>query len=177
MLTIPSGYDFLGSTQLVSAAQTTASVAIDLRDILLIQVRVTGYSGGGDIASLRFNGDTGANYRTQFVTFTNATPPVGAGAALAGTVASATLARMFAATSTLQRTQAVFVTNNQATSKVIRFDGYTGTGSAVTQGVIELGGGEWVNTTAQINSVVMLTAGGSVTLSAGSGFAVFGRNL
>jgi hypothetical protein len=34
-----------------------------------------------------------------------------------------------------------------------------------------------VNTTAQITSIELRTAGGTITMPVGTGFAVFGRNL
>jgi len=43
-------------------------------------------------------------------------------------------------------------------------------------GILDIGGGEWVNTSAQITSIEMRTAGGSVTMPAGTGFTVFGCN-
>lgn len=165
------GYDFLGSTVFTSSQQASAVVAIPPRDVLQIQVRVTGYSGG-DIASLRFNGDTGANYWSRCISW-----------AAAGTTAtnaqnaSATLARLFAQTTTLQRSATVGITNYATTSKVGNISAQTSSGSAGTIPVIEFGGFEWVNTSAQITSVQLLTAGGSITMPAGTGFAVFGRNL
>jgi hypothetical protein len=68
------------------------------------------------------------------------------------------------------------LTNNSSTSKVGMVYGQTSTGSAATAGAVEYGGFEWVNTTAQITSIQMITAGGA-TLSAGTGFSVSGRNL
>lgn len=165
------GYDFLGSTVFTGSAQASAVVTIPARDLLQIQVRVTGYSGG-DIASLRFNGDSGANYWSRSISW-----------AAAGTTAtntqnaSATLARLFNQTTTNQRSATVGITNFTTTSKVGNISAQTSSNSAATIPVIEFGGFEWVNTTAQITSVQLLTAGGSITMPAGTGFAVFGRNL
>jgi hypothetical protein len=164
----------LASAKLAAAAASIPALSIPSCDILFVLVRITGYAGA-DIASLRFNGDTGANYRTQFITGTAVATPVFAGTP-AGTVASATLLRLYAATTTLQRVSGTFITNFATTSKVARIDGYTSTGSAATQGVIELGSGEWVNTTAQITSVQLITAGG-LNMNVGSGIAVYGDNF
>lgn len=167
----PDGYDFLGSVKLASAAQTTGALTIAPRDLLLLQVRVTGYSGG-DIASLRFNGDTAANYWSRHVSI------AAAGVTMTNAeTASATLARLHPLTSTQQRSSIHAITNNATTSKVGTVHAQTSSGAAGTIPVLEFGGFEWVNTSAQITSITLLTAGGSITLSAGSGFAVFGRNL
>jgi hypothetical protein len=52
----------------------------------------------------------------------------------------------------------------------------TNTGSAATAGTLDFGGGEWVNTSAQITSIEMRTQGGSITMPAGTGFTVYGSN-
>jgi hypothetical protein len=165
------GYEFLGSTVLTGSAATTGALTIAARDLLLVQVRVTGYSGG-DIASFRFNGDSGTNYWWRClntvaggVTWTNQQ------------AASATLIQLHPLTTTLQRSSLHAITNLASKSKVMTTTATTSTGSAATVGGGELGWGEWVNTTAQITSIELRTAGGSITMPAGTGFAVFGRNL
>lgn len=168
-----TGYDFLGKTAITGSASATSPVlTIEARDMLLVQVRVLGYSGAGDIASLRFNGDTGANYwsrsisiATGGVTLTNAQN------------ASATLARLHPTAVTVQRSSLHAITNNLATSKIGTISAQTGSGAAATVPIIEFGGFEWVNTSAQITSIQLLTAGGSVTMPVGTGFAVWGINL
>lgn len=167
----PVGYEFLGGYEFASSLQTSPAIAVAPRDLLLIQVRVTGYSGG-DIASLRFNGDSGANYWSRHVsiaaggvTMTNAQ------------TASATLARLHPNTTTQQRSSIHAVTNFLSKSKVGTVHAQTSSGAAGTIPELEFGGFEWVNTTAQITSVTLLTAGGSITMPAGTGFAVFGRNI
>ena len=167
----PAGYEFLASTVLTSAAQTTGAISFDARDLLLVQVRVTGYSGS-DIASFRFNTDTGANYWSRYIS-----AATGAVTLTNAQNTSQSLARLFAAGTTLQRSALVNITNNAGTSKVGRVEGQTSSGAAATAPVIEWGGFEWINTSAQITSITMLTAGGSITLGIGSGFAVFGKNL
>lgn len=164
------GYEFLGSTVLGSGAATTASVAFDARDLLLVQIRVTGY-GGSDIASLRFNGDTGANYSSRYLssaaaatTFSN------------NTFQSNTFARCFAVGVTTGRSALVAISNNLGTTKCGAVSALTGTGAVATAPGLELGGFEWVNTAAQITSMLLVTAGGA-NLNTGTGFAVFGRNL
>lgn len=171
MLLNPLGYDFLGSTKMGSASASSAVVTIAPRDLLLVQVRITGYGGGGGIASLRFNGDTGTNYWSRHisiaaggVTLTNAQ------------TVSTTMARLHPAATTLQRSSLHAITNNLGTSKIGTVTATTSTGAAATAGILEFGSFEWVNTTAQITSI-QLVEPSSVTMGAGSGFAVFGRNL
>jgi hypothetical protein len=168
---VPDGLEFLGSTKLAAGAATTATVTIPARDVLVVLVRVTGYAGGGDIASLRFNGDTGANYWSRYLSW-----------AAGGTVVannqnvSQTLARMFALAQTQGRNAIIGINNLTGATKVGNVNGQSGTGAAATAGTLEQGGFEWANTAAQITSIVMLTAGG-VNMNTGSGFAVYGRNL
>jgi hypothetical protein len=61
-------------------------------------------------------------------------------------------------------------------SKPITLQTCTLTGAAATVGLVDIGWGEWVNTSAQITSVEMRTAGGSITMPAGTGFTVYGSN-
>lgn len=169
-LYVPKGFEFLGSTELGTAAATTSTISIPVRDIILIQVRITGYAGGGDIASLRFNGDTGANYWSRYISCA-----AGGTTLVNNQNVSQTLARLFALTTTLQRSTEVVITNNATTSKVGAVRAQTSTGAAATAGGVEFGGFEWVNTSAQISSVTMVTAGGA-NMNAGSGFVVLGAN-
>lgn len=167
-----TGFEFLGSKFLGSAAVTTGALTIPARDFLFLMPRVMGYSGGGDIASLRFNADSGANYWSRYLS-----SAAGATTFSNNVNVSQALARMFATTTTLQRSALIGIINNAATSKVGNVSAQTSTGAAATSGIIETGGFEWINTTAQITSIEMLTSGGAVTMAAGSGFAVWGRNI
>ncbi len=161
----------LGGLELTGNAVTTGVLTIPAYDILRVSVRVTGYSGS-DITSLRFNADAGANYWSRYIS------SAAGGVTLVNTASvSQALARLFALGTTLQRSAIVLITNNAATSKVGIVSGQTSTGAAGTSGVLEFGGFEWVNTSAQITSIEMRTAGGSVTMPAGTGFAVEGRQL
>jgi hypothetical protein len=166
------GWDDLGSTKLAADAITTGALTIAVRDVLLIEVRVVGYSGGGDIASFRFNADSGTTYWSRYIS------SVASGVALVNNQnVSQTLARIFAVSTTQPRNALVGITNFAAKSKVGNVNAQTASGAAGTAGGLEWGGFEWVNTAAQITSIEMRTAGGAVNLLAGSGFAVLGRNL
>lgn len=154
-------------------AASIGPVDIDgLWDMLTINYIITGYGGGGDIAAFRFNNDSGANYWDRHIS-----------AAAASTTltnvqnASTTMIRVASASTQQGRSGTFQVTNFRTTSKIVAIMNQTGSGAAATIPVIELvAGGEWVNTSAQINRVTMLTAAGGA-LNTGSGFAVFGCNI
>jgi hypothetical protein len=164
------GMEDLGSLRLTASAVTTGVLTIPPREQLMILVNIAGYSGG-DIASLRFNGDAGATYWDRHLS-----------AAAGGTTwtntqtASTTLIRLAANGVTQGRTVQVSIMNLANVSKPITMQTCTLTGAAGTVGLADVGWGEWVNTSAQITSVEMRTAGGSITMPAGTGFTVYGSN-
>lgn len=162
--------EYLGGLVLTANAVSTGVLPIKPRDELLILVSVSGYSGA-DIASFRFNGDAGTNYWSRYIN------SVAGGVVLTNNQnVSQTLARIFAVGVTTDRSAIVKIINRSADSKIACVCGITSTGAAATAGAIEFGGFEWVNTAAQITSIEMRTAGGVNTLTARSGFMVFGRN-
>ncbi|HTF79894.1 MAG TPA: hypothetical protein VK620_37230 [Bradyrhizobium sp.] len=167
------GMDFLGSTFLASAAHETAVVTIAPRVQLWIAVHVASYGGSpdptGDIASLRFNGDSGANYWSDHAQFI-------AGAWTDFPLASTNLIRMAGTNSRLSRNVWCQVNNLGNRGKTVNLKNQTGTGDPTVVGVINLGGGEWVNTTDQITSVQLVNQG-SNNMGTNSGFIVFGKNL
>jgi hypothetical protein len=163
--------EFLGSTRMSASAVGTAVVTIPAREQLLVICNIAGYSGG-DIASLRFNGDTGANYWSRHLTCAP-----GATTLTDNPTASATLFRLAGNAVTQGRSVSCSIMNLATISKSIGIGHLqTNTGAAATIGTLDWGGGEWVNTTAQITSVQMLTAGGTITMPAGTGFSVYGVN-
>lgn len=162
----------LGSIRLSSSAVTTGVLTIPAREQLFLLCNIAGYSGGGDIASLRFNGDTGTNYWDRHIT------SVQGGVVLVNTQnASTSLIRLAGNAVTTGRSVTVSIMNLASVSKSVGISHVqTNTGAAATVGGLDIGGGEWVNTSAQITSIEMRTAGGSVTMPAGTGFTVFGSN-
>jgi hypothetical protein len=70
----------------------------------------------------------------------------------------------------------VGIMNLANVSKPVTIQCCTLTGAAATVGLMDVGIGEWVNTSAQITSIEMRTAGGSITMPAGTGFTVYGSN-
>lgn len=171
------GIDYLGSTVLLAGAPQTSIVTVAARDFLWTYHRVSGYGASpnpaGDIASVMFGGasgiDSGPNYWSRHAEFDNGiwqdTP-----------FTAVSLIRLAASNS--QKSRNVFCTiNNRVNStKTVNIKNQTGSGNASIVGALNLGGGEWVNTTDQILNIQMVTASGN-NMGAGSGFAVFGRNF
>lgn len=163
-------WQYLGSARLSVAANTTASVSFAAYDVLLVQVNIPAY-GGSDVASLQFNGDTATNYWTRFLT-------VAAGVTTLTNVPNAadSMIQLGAAT-TNGRSSIINITNPLAKSKVCDITTQIGNGNSTAEGIIHLGGvGEWINTTAQVTSILMKTKGGA-NMGANSGFVVYGRNF
>jgi hypothetical protein len=163
----------LGSIRLSSSAVTTGVLTIPAREQLFLLINIAGYSGS-DIASLRFNGDTGSNYWSRHLTWAASTVT-----ATDNVNISQSLLRLAGNTTTQGRSVSCSIMNLATVSKAVGISHIqTNTGSAGTTGggLLNIGGGEWVNTSAQITSIEMRTAGGSITMPAGTGFTVFGCN-
>jgi hypothetical protein len=172
-----AGYELLGKTVLGAAAASTAIVTIPPRDMLLIQFRVTGYAGA-DIATFKFGGtagavDSGTSYWSRHV---SALTPGSVTFTELSSASQTVGIRVAQNTSTLQRAGCLWVNNLATVSKICRIETATSTGAVATAGALNIGAGEWVNTTQQIISVQMADAGGQ-NLNVGTGFAVFGMNL
>jgi hypothetical protein len=134
---------------------------------LEIRLHIAGYSAG-DIGSLQFNGDTGANYWDRNVT------SVAGGVVLVNTQTLSTTQMRFGISGTGQVIAIYNIINVLAVSKLCAGKGAMGTGAAGTGGTAIVSmAGEWVNTTAQITSVKALVVGANNFLS-GSTIQVFG---
>lgn len=174
--TATTNLTFLGSTSLSVAAPQTAIVTLtSAMNKLFIQYNITGYSGN-DIAMFRFGGtagavDSGNNYWSRHITW-----------AAGGTIATntqvlSTNGIRVAGNAVVQGRSGICQLMNVATvSKPFTIHTQTLTGAAGTAGLIDLGGGEWVNTTQQIISIQMVDQNGT-NLTAGSGFVVWGANI
>lgn len=159
---------FVGGWQLTANAPAFPSLSFPAFNSLSIYVYVTGY-GGSDVVSLQFNGDTGANYLDQTIVTT-----AGGGVTLSNVNAvNANLIRL-GLTTPNGRVASVNIVNNASRRKVVMINNQIGSTDAATLPVLTLGGmGLWANTTAQITSVLCLTAGG-LNILAGSSIAVYG---
>lgn len=170
---IGDGWRLAGFWKAGSAAQTSGAITVPAFDELMIVCRVVSLSAG-DIVALQFNSDTGNNYRSRYIV-NNAT----SGVTLTDVpTATTNMARLSGISDAGQRTITAVINNRLGTAKVGTVVSTLGTGSVSTQHKIDLAGGfEWVNTSAQITSVTMLTAGGTATMATDSGFQVFGRDF
>ncbi len=176
------GWDYLGGTFLAASAPATSVVTLTYppgsgiaatRKKLEIHVLVTAYGGTpdvtGDIASLRFNGDSGNNYWSHHATFLS-------GAWTDFPVADTSLIRLGPTNSRLSRNVVLTVNNLANRSKTLTLKNTTGTNNASLVGEINAGGGEWVNLVDQISSVQLINAGTNNMIT-GSGFFVLGKDF
>lgn len=176
------GMDYLGGTFLAASAHETSVVTLEYppgsgiaatRKKLEIHVLVTAYGGTpdvtGDIASIRFNGDSGNNYWSHHATYI-------AGAWTPTETASASLIRIAPTNSRLSRNAVLEVNNLANRSKTVTFKNQTGTNDATVVGLLNVGGAEWVNTSDQISTVQLVNAGTNNIIT-GSGFFVLGKDF
>lgn len=174
--TATTNLTYLGSTVLAAPAASTSIVTLtSTMNRLWIQVNIAGYAGS-DIASLQFGTaagvvDTGANYQSRHLT------SVAGGVIWVNTqVVSTNMIRLAGLPVLTGRTVICDVMNIAGISKPINIRNSTNTGAAATAGTIDVGSGEWVNTTGQIRSIVLIDQNGT-NLLAGSGFVVWGANI
>lgn len=170
---IGGGWKLAGFWKAGSALQTSGAITVTAFDELMIVARIVSLSAA-DIPALQFNSDTANNYRSRYLV-NNAT----SGTTLTDVpTATTNMARLSGLSVSGSRILVAYINNLSSAAKVGTVTSTLGTGSVSTQHQVDLAGGfEWVNTTAQITSVTMLTAGGTATMAASSGFQVFGRDL
>jgi hypothetical protein len=139
-------------------------------ELLQIQFNIEGYSGSG-IAAFRFNGDTTAgNYASEYLTWSTAAPTV---TNFLGTFAGFKLG---ANAVTVARSGFLTIKNYASASHLITCQSLTYGGGGTTADVQSMGGGKYTGA-AQITQVqLLLDPVGSVTMPAGTSFAVFGTN-
>lgn len=164
----PAGFDLLGSYKFASSAASSTAITIEAREMLVIQFNVTGY-GGTDIASFRFNGDSGTTYNTSFITWSTAAPTTPTN------TLSTNMIRSGANGVTNQRSGQLTVYNYNGTAHLVTIQSLTQS-AAATAPVSSFGTGNWNSAaSAQITSVQMLCPGGQ-TLNTGTSFIVWGQN-
>ena len=174
--TATTNLTFLGSTVITTpAAQTSIVTLTSAMTKLFIQFNITGYSGG-DIAMFQFGGvsgavDTANNYWTRHITWA-----AGTTTATNNQTTNTNGIRLAGNAVTQGRSGICQLMNYQTVSKPFTVHTQTLTGSTGTAGLIDLGGGEWVNTTQQIISIRMIDQNGT-NLTAGTGFVVWGANI
>jgi hypothetical protein len=147
-----------------SVAQLDTS-QFDPCSYLMVLVRIAGYSGGGGIAQLRFNGDTGTTAYAYRVSNNNAAATTAVSGAAAGIKVSQT-------STTGPRALAQFwIGNVSGRAHGIQYQSSDLSETASTAPDICVGSGIWTNT-AQITRITL--EGGGVNLLAGTDIAVFG---
>jgi hypothetical protein len=162
----------LGALRMTAAAVSSGVLAIPPRSLLVIAYDIAGYSAA-DIASWRFNADAGSNYQTRYITAAIASTTLTNAATL-----TTTLMRLAGTSIVAARSGICVITNVAGRIKIMSNHVMDTTAAVGTEPALNItGGGSWFNTTAQINSIEMRTAGGANTLTAGTGFAVFGKNF
>jgi hypothetical protein len=158
---------FLNGATLTAAGTSFPTLSIPAYNTLWIQVS-TPAVGGSDVVSLRFNGDTGANYNSRSDTLV-----VGSALVTDTPNASDTLIRLGLA-STAGRVVFACVTNTLANPKIVLANVAIAGANAATVPITHAAcNGVWFNTTAQITSVLCLTQAGQ-TMAAGSSINIFG---
>lgn len=170
MLFVPEGMEFLGSTKLSAIATTTGVLNFPARDFLVVVTFIFSMSAGNSVG-LRFNGDSGTNYRNRGIRVSNSSTTL-------NNVQGSSLSLYIYSHlgSSRRQTSISTITNMPTNSKVIATRYQSGSASAANSENISIMGGEWVNTTDQITSIEMLPSP-STNMNVGSGFVVLGRNF
>jgi hypothetical protein len=164
------GWELLNSFTFPGGTATSGALTVGARDELMIVCRILSL-GSADIPALRFNADTANNYQSRYVTCATG------GTTLTNTATTSTsMARLSGLSSNLTRVITATVNNHKDWQKAGIVDSRLSTGSAASTPDMDLSGGfEWTNTTAQITSVTLLTAGGA-NVGGNTQIMIFGRN-
>jgi hypothetical protein len=158
---------YLTGATLTANAAAFPTLTFPAYATLAIAVSILGYSAS-DLGSLRFNGDTGANYWDR--NFTS----VAGGIALVNTETTTTTQMRFGIATAKQVVGFFNICNNLGVSKLVNGRVSIASGAVGTAGIAVLSmSGEWVNTTAQITSLNVQVVGANNFLS-GSSIQVFG---
>lgn len=158
---------YLGGATLSSNAAAFPSIAIPGYNTLEIRCFIAGFSGS-DVAIVQFNGDTGNNYWNRNVS-------VAQGATLNTNAEAASAAGITVGIAGTKGVMFRLMVGNFATvSKPVNGSVSLGSGAAATvMAAITSLAGEWINTTAQITSVLVKVTGANNFL-AGSSVSIYG---
>lgn len=178
----PSTLDFLGSTELATAAASTAVVGpFATYKWLYISACVSGYQSGGGIFSLQFgiSGgtiDTGARYRWNVRPKSTGTTGAWGTPVVSSTTTAASMIQLANAAITGGRVAHIWLMNRPASTNHTAQWTCTNEATSATAHPLQMDGdGTYLSATAgQITSVQMLTNSGGGSLNAGTGFAVYG---
>jgi hypothetical protein len=161
---VTRGWERLAGQTLASAASTFSTLSFPAREHLMIVLRVVGMASS-DTPAIRFNADTGNNYRHRHITCATG------GTTLANVEAtSQNRAHLSGNAHTEVRQITMFITNKNDWQKVgsVLASTYSLTFDVASQ----IG---WSNTSAQITSATVLSVSGN-NFNAGSSVVVFGKN-
>jgi hypothetical protein len=164
------GMPELLSYRFASALTQSPVFTIPACELLQIQFNIEGYSGSG-IAAFRFNGDaTAGNYASEYLTWSTAAPTV---SNILGTFAGF---RTGANAVTVARSGFLTTKNYPSSSHLITCQSLTSGGGGTAADTQSIGGGKYTGA-AQITSILLvIDPSGSITMPAGTSFAVFGTN-
>ena len=147
------------------ASNDIFTAQFDPENLLMIAIRIAGYGGGGGIARVQFNLDTGTTaYAWALSDNLAAVTTAVAGVANGINVAQTSITGARALIN-------MFVRNLPAQVHGVTIQGNSESEAAATAPKIVVGSGLWTNT-AQITRVTL--NGGGVTLTAGSEICVYG---
>jgi hypothetical protein len=165
------GWELLASLNMSAAANSTGAIAFSPRKELMVVIRVQGIQGG-DIPALRFNGDTGNDYSTRFLT------AAAGGATLADVpVASTSQLRLSGITNGGLRQHTLFIANHKDWPKVATIQSALESGGAGGTPALDVSGtGTWAITNAQISSIELRTVGG-INMNDNTSIMIFGRDI
>jgi len=188
------GFTYLGGAEITAAnanIPTTGGVIVPVRDLYLIYIKIVGYSVAGTVAmQIGANSviDVGAKYRHRNI--------IGPGGNTLGTtifynnsINSTTQWDLAYNSSAVAQNDvgdlntcilSVTISNRPGTSKIGSWTQARGTASAATAGKLFIGQGEFIDTAAgdpAINCFKLKVSTGTATMSADSGFGIWGRNF
>lgn len=147
------------------ASASVPTAAFDPENLLMVDVRISGYSAGS-VARLQFNGDAGTTAYSYSVSENFAAPSTGVAAAAAGINVATT-------TGVGRGLITFFIRNFIGQEHGLWFHGSTNSLVAATAPAIVMGAGIWA-TTNQITRITLDVGSGGGTLNAGTEITVYG---